>query len=124
MGYDYTPQRIFDKVWKHFVIRRAPFSYDRKMGCTYRDAQGVRCAVGLFIEKRYYRPEMETMSLDRLCYRYSNAMGMFLRENRPLLQRLQCAHDYAAVRYDYEVFERLLRGIAVCDGLRIPGETP
>lgn len=124
MGYNYTPQMIFDKVWKHFVVRRAPFSYDRYTGCTYRNAQGVRCAVGLFIEKRDYRPEMETIPLGLLCTRYGNAMGRFLRENESLLFRLQRAHDTAAVACDYTLFERSLRGIAASFGLRIPGETP
>ncbi len=124
MSYNYTPQMIFDKVWNHFVARRAPFSYDRNTGCTYRNAQGVRCAVGLFIEKRDYRPEMETMPLGLLCTHYGNAMGRFLRDNESLLLRLQCAHDYAAVAWDYAGFERSLRGIAASCGLRIPGETP
>jgi hypothetical protein len=43
-----TMQKVFDAAWNAFVVQRKPPAVTREDGiCTYRDAKGNRCAVGL-----------------------------------------------------------------------------
>lgn len=123
-------QEIFDRVWTHFVVERAPRSVARPEDCDgiaaaecrYRGPDGQRCAVGLLIPDAEYGAWMEGWDVERLMRdeRFPEALRP-LRAHQALLSDLQAAHDDED--FDNDRAARLAY-IGRCFELRIPEVTP
>lgn len=83
-----TKQQTFDTVVSHLRKQKARSSTD--VGCAYRGAGGMKCAVGVLIPDNLYHPEME----QRLCVQDQVRPTLEHLEHDILLCRdLQQAHD-------------------------------
>lgn len=117
-------QQAFDKVWQRFVVEKASQSSkldaDGAEICAYRGLDGARCAIGLLIDDRDYRPEMEGRAAEKL-HGLANSplvlatLPLCDRDGNTLCERLQSAHD--------DCFDRMrdeLTAIAEQFGLQVP----
>lgn len=90
-------QEVFDRVCEHALERQRYRSFDnaRHIG-RYRNNDGSRCFVGLFIPHAYYRPEIEGEQIGPLIRQYGDVAlfgrSVSVRAQR-LLRRLQVIHD-------------------------------
>jgi hypothetical protein len=105
-------QQIFDTVAEHLMRQGMPALRDdipdqhklKGSGfCAYRNAAGLRCAVGVFVPDELYTPDFE----DRTAWHVLSACGLISEDEcrsylsddgsrLDLLTRLQRVHDSAA----------------------------
>jgi hypothetical protein len=86
-------QQRFDRVFGHFVHFRAPKSLDVETGgCSYRGANGSKCAFGLFIPDSRYEPDMERKNARVVCNKFFLDVPVD-EEILRFFNRLQRAHD-------------------------------
>jgi hypothetical protein len=119
-----TLQKAFNRIWRHFVTKKGPRSYNgRKNGCMYRGPDGAKCAIGLLIPERLYKPEMEgdNVLADEV---WEAARKAVPGVRRRTLKSLQECHDRAADNVDNASFgadiERRLTSFASRRRLKIP----
>jgi hypothetical protein len=116
-----TAQEIFDRVWRRFVVERAPRGVNIHGGCMYRTPGGRMCAVGCLLTDE----EAETIMVaygngslvNALCSR--GLLPARFKPHMPLLCRLQATHD--GPEFDSDRARRL-REVANLFDLTIPGE--
>lgn len=95
-------QEIFDAVVSHIYTQKyrsygsldvddgeTP-AYD---GCLYRSPDGLKCAVGIFIDDKDYTPRMEGLGVSLLVSRFNDRIPRFIAENMFMLEKLQSLHD-------------------------------
>lgn len=112
-----TEQEIFDKVWNHFVVNKAPQSRSSKKLCRYRGPNGEMCAVGLLIPDEIYSKKMEGLRVGELI-NIGMLDGDFIK-HKILLDRLQTIHDEPDM---FALIEGFLRVVAEDYKLVVPGE--
>lgn len=125
-------QEIFNKVWQHFIVEKNPRGYDAEAeNCVYKNQEGNKCAIGIFIPDDKFIPAMNNWGTiwsfkdakDTLSrYGCENLLvEIFGPEyNMKFLSELQKAHDHIHERS----MEENLRRLAVKWSLQIPGEIP
>lgn len=87
-----TDQETFNKVKEHLLTQNRK-SYDTYVGCMYRNADGLKCAIGCLIPDELYHPGIEKEPVTHLATR-NDGLGLFLQQfNLPLLEELQGIHD-------------------------------
>lgn len=120
---------MFNRVWKHFVVKKSPKAMAHDGFCTYRNADGDRCAIGLFIPDRVYSKDLESTRINSLLESHS-ASALRLRRhfsstltrearNRYFLTNLQELHD-GAPRPFHRRIEKRLRDFAWRYDLKVP----
>ena len=101
-----TNQEIFDKVLAHLEKQNGPafVDSDRTKGCAYKNAVGLKCAVGCLIPDELYVPEIEGAAMGymlefaegtearRALKKILDEIGI-LPEQYDLLSALQAMHD-------------------------------
>lgn len=120
-------QRIFARVWQHFVVEKAPLSvrdaedgdemYSDRVLCFYRGDNEAKCAVGLFIPEERYDVSLEGEQVESL-WRKEYLEDTVEADDLRLLTDLRNDHDNAASLGD--PIEGLLRTTAGAYGLQIP----
>lgn len=91
-----TDQKIFDKVWDHFILRKQPLSQVAPSiiniaACCYRGENGAKCAGGIFIPDDEYSSDMEGKTVQNIEFFQLN-----FHFQMDLLGDLQRSHDNAA----------------------------
>jgi hypothetical protein len=81
---------IFYKVYGH-LLEQGRRSAKEDGACQYRGANGMKCAVGVLISGKNYKPEMEGMGVPLL--KNQSLLPPELIEHEKLLTALQEAHD-------------------------------
>lgn len=98
-----TKQEILDKVSKHLLTQMKKSMDDIVVktswfvpnGCTYRNKDGLSCAIGCLISDDVYDPSYENYTITSLLYHYLPEMkkcGLNKRHLK-LLNDLQYVHD-------------------------------
>ncbi len=108
-----TKQQIFDKVSVHLIRQDKVCEGDD--GCRYHGDDGLRCAIGILIPKRYYNTGMEEENVDNLFKFHKKAMiGCKLSSRyKGLLNELQMVHDDRMVREWSEELAKVARNFKV-----------
>jgi hypothetical protein len=99
---DISAQEVFEKTARHLFAQgcQAVNFVPRKDGegsgkagfqCVYRDREGHKCAVGVWIPDQIYFPRMEYYPLQDLMHMRRELR--YLSPHFELLCALQCAHD-------------------------------
>ncbi len=96
-----TPQEIFDTVAKHLfaqgeragIVHNDEAEANEGFSCRYRAPGGAVCAVGKLIPDTAYDPRMEGLGVDGLFEAFGASLPRWMRDNYPLLDRLQMVHD-------------------------------
>lgn len=91
-------QDIFDQAANHLLAQNERSSEEFGAGCTYRNNDGLKCAVGCFISDDEYRPDMEGNSVDSVISEQGLQVG---DDVALLLRKLQDLHDNKDV-HDWE----------------------
>lgn len=96
-----TNQRIFNKVAKHLLTQGTrSMGYSAKADrniCRYRNADGMKCAVGCLIKAKVYREELEYKGVEEdIIQQALEDSGYDMSENstQSLLDKLQEIHDW------------------------------
>lgn len=86
-------QEVFDKVVNH--LRKQNTKAMNGSMCSYRGANGTKCAVGCLMEDNEYSPLFEGNDIYRILKRESIAPSLTqkLLPHLSLLERLQGIHD-------------------------------
>lgn len=115
-------QEIFNKVVTHLRQQNAQCfhaslvdDYDNPM-CAYRNAEGMKCAVGCLIDDSDYKPEMEGKGITGLLEFFSLKSVETIREHKSMLIDLQHIHD----EYDPSEWEARLERHANYYNLTLP----
>lgn len=117
-----TKQELFNKVVTHLLTQKQPA---RKTGrdnvrpgvkCMYRNADGLKCAVGCLIPDDRYDKNYEGKSADYLVKAGSFTDVGITTANATLLEDLQYMHD----EVHPEFWESRLAELAVKHELEIP----
>ena len=98
-----TNQEIYDKVKRHLMRQKRP-AMDGKR-CVYRNADGLRCAVGCLIPKNLYKPKYESWVMNAIIAEIGPRVGIG-EESLDLLGDLQIIHDGADSESDPVAFWR------------------
>lgn len=83
-------QTIFDQVARHLLTQMRQ-SISVRGSCVYRSEDGLKCAVGILISDKEYRPDMEGLGVHLVCC-YHDETNVADDRFR-LLRRLQTVHD-------------------------------
>ena len=115
-----SPQEIFDRVAQHLVTQGMrsmtmnPENSDLPAICSYKNPDGLKCAVGVLIPDAVYAPEMEGRAICTVSRLFDSGyaeegtnllgqalldVGVDIRDENvsALLQRLQDIHDEGEV---------------------------
>ncbi len=108
-----TKQQIFDKVSVYLIRQNKICENDD--GCLYHGNDGLRCAIGCLIPKRYYNISMEEENVDNLFKFHKKAMiGCKLSSRyKGLLNELQMVHDDRMVMEWREELGKVARNFKV-----------
>ena len=91
-------QEIFDKVNEHFFQQEVPAT-DELGTCSYRTAEGNKCAVGVLIPDNEYTPSMERETVAGIVTLVPSLQSVASDSKELLLlRRLQRIHDLTAMR--------------------------
>lgn len=85
--YTMTSEEVFDTVLKH--LRTQGVQCMENCECAYRNAEGLKCAIGVLLDDEDYDPIMEGRTARELQARF----GLLQDIDTELLSRLQHAHD-------------------------------
>ena len=88
-------QEVFNKIWNHFVVDKAPISIDGVI-CKYRNSKGAKCAVGLLIKDEFYSQILENYFPgpgSNLLNEALEKSGVECWKEYHFLDSLQIAHD-------------------------------
>lgn len=107
-----SAQNAFTKVVKH-LRKQGEQSLDEIVGCVYRGANGLQCAVGCLIPDDKYREGMEGDSVSSLV-EFTGWSGKAMS----VLEDLQNLHDQTDVSY----WEGRFKEIAKEQGLKLPSK--
>lgn len=125
-----TTQEIFTIVKEHLLTQKAKCTAPG-VGCAYRGANGMRCAVGILIADEYYTPAMEGGCPTALAPYDANPeddkdSSYFVTtaliksgvgdEHHKLLNSLQAIHD--SIDSSLEVWIAKLQDLAAIHGLK------
>ncbi len=88
-----TLQKMFDKVWDHFVVKKNPKSTVNGL-CQYRGPNNTKCAIGLFIPKSVYRKSMEGKPINRITVE-NKSVRQIIGDDYSALNGLQQCHDHS-----------------------------
>lgn len=105
-----TKQEIYDKVCRHLAKQKGPAVQNGV--CVLRTHNGKRCAVGCFIEKREYKPEMEDLmceSISTLCNKFPSIKKRIGSRNYGFIRELQLIHDDIYLKGPDMIKKELLR---------------
>lgn len=80
-------QEVFDTVLKH--LRTQSVQCMENSECTYRNAEGLKCAIGALIDDEDYHPSMGGGTARELQARYGLLKGV----DTEFLSQLQHTHD-------------------------------
>lgn len=125
-------QEIFDTVAKHlFKQGQRATDPDGGVMCSYRGANGTKCAVGVLIPDELYDAVMEGKTLDGLISCTMVALPDWMMEHWTLLGWLQDEHDLESNWRDSVTMKLALRHAAdgcgvnadVLNNLRFAWET-
>jgi hypothetical protein len=116
----YTFQELFDKVSSHLLKQRRSSRHqvNGEMLCCYRGPNGLKCAVGCLIHRKYYSPKMEGNSVEGIFKTHSKSLrasGLTMK-HVGILTELQLAHD----EYKPKQWPKRLKEIATAYGLKAP----
>jgi hypothetical protein len=89
---DMKEQKIFNKVATHLLTQNEK-SVNELGKCMYRSDDGLKCAIGCLIPKKYYEEGMEDRDIEFIFTNYPDALGKYYR-HLDLLEELQHVHDY------------------------------
>lgn len=109
-------QTIYDVVLYGIRVQGGPSMKD-KDNCAYRDNNGNRCAIGMWISDAVYDPEIEGTSAWALGQKFPAInFPVWFAEQGYFMSQLQIAHDDSA-RYDLDEpfmdkFERRMEKLA------------
>lgn len=113
-----TKQYVFSKVWKHFIVEKSSRGYEKRTSM-YRTSDLRKCAVGLLIPDRLYKPIFEGLLVGSLLSE-SPSMAKLFFGVESLIVEVQKAHDFAdTLNFHYDL-ECRLRRIACCFSLKVP----
>lgn len=87
-----TDQEVFDRVATHLLTQKRK-ARDSELSCQYRNAEGLKCAVGCLIPDSDYTPKMEGHRVAFLIVNYDSVRSLFVNINPELLYDLQSIHD-------------------------------
>lgn len=99
-------QETFNEVKKHLLCQKKA-SRNSESRCLFRNADGLKCAIGILIPDEDYDPRLESYLLRDVC----KTLGF--TQPYAFLERLQCIHD----GYEPENWERELAKCAQDWGL-------
>ena len=95
-----TLQEIFNKVAAHLLAQgaRSTAMFDDAFGratCTYRGAEGRKCAVGVLIADEHYGPGLEGLSANsyEVAQAVERSVGKLTPGDVDMLRKLQVVHD-------------------------------
>jgi hypothetical protein len=119
-----TLQAMFNKVWRHFVVKKGKPSYDVEggKGCMYRGPDGAMCAIGLCIPDKVYKPDMEGENVFGISKR-PGIEALFGHIDLKDLAGLQDCHDSNTELSGAQfttAMRRDLRCFAKIHGLKVP----
>lgn len=93
-----TLQQIFDRIATHLLTQKAKAIHNGM--CRYRDADGLKCAVGSLITEACYNPSLENLNVwsqpiraALLCSGVFDQMPDYAEPAIGLLRLLQSTHD-------------------------------
>lgn len=94
-----TPQQVFDKVATHLLTQKAQADAGGFLGCRYKTAAGLKCAVGCLIPDELYDSAFRYLEGKRVrCWPPERLADCGLTpEHVVLLTKLQGVHDTHAV---------------------------
>lgn len=114
-----TKQAAFNKIWKHFIVRKSPPGTSSKNdeGCVYYDPDtGARCAVGILMSKADAK-KMPEGSIGHL----ADVGAVIVPEELfGFLSLVQMKHDSVVDREFTSRFEQCLRDVAQVYSLKVP----
>jgi hypothetical protein len=87
-----TSQEIFDKVKAH-LLKQNKQSLDDDGSCRYRNSDGTRCAVGIFIDDNWYSESLEGKDCQSTLVTDVLKKLKFSSKQICLLSSLQDIHD-------------------------------
>lgn len=118
-----TKQKIFDRVARHLLTQNKKAW--RGNVCSYRDTDGLTCAVGCLIPPERYEARFEGLDISRpdgldsrgearaALYAALHAAGVDAKRSERLLRHLQSVHD----DYNVEEWPEDLARVACAHGL-------
>lgn len=123
-------QKIFNKVWNHFVVNKGQKAQNED-GCAYRDEDGNKCAIGCLVPDDVYNESMdEGVGFNYLIRTRSKLADFFQREYgfvesdhvmKEFIDKLRKAHDYCYDPFTHNIKVELMN-IANAYLLTIPSE--
>jgi len=87
-----TDQETFNKVKEHLLTQNRK-SYDTYVGCMYRSADGLKCAIGCLIPDELYEDRFEGLGVMELLRKSTNLRALFDGLDVIFLMDLQIVHD-------------------------------
>jgi hypothetical protein len=120
-----TPQEIFDTSVNHLraqgkqafieVPIKSLNGIRIEKRCCYRTPEGLKCAIGVFIQDEEYRTWMELQTIGYLSWasRLPPRLQNLFKDNLTLLRELQLIHDY----HDPSTWEEKWKNLAGIHGL-------
>ena len=105
-------KQVFKTVVTHLLTQNSKSTADDSDNCQYQNDNGKQCAVGVLIDSKNYKLDLETQAADAL--EVIQAVEKSLDTNinksdRDLLCKLQDIHDYSTVDSWREELEGLAR---------------
>lgn len=108
-----TNQKIFDKVWQHFIVENNPRAYNPETDkCTYYSESGG-CAIGCLIEDDNVKKDLDSayassiQSVRRICAEIFDKI-IYNRIDSNFLGDLQYAHDNHSLNINYSLIDLAL----------------
>ena len=104
-------KQVFQTVATHLLTQNSKSVEGSDLGnCRYQNDDGKQCAVGVLIDSKNYKPELEGNATDALEVIQAVEKSLdthITRPDRDLLCKLQDIHDYSSVEGWREELEEL-----------------
>ena len=103
-------KQVFQTVATHLLTQNSKSTADDSDDCKYQNDAGKQCAVGVLIDSKNYKPELEGNATDALEVIQAVEKSLdthITKSDRDLLCKLQDIHDYSTVDSWREELEEL-----------------
>jgi len=103
-------KQVFQTVATHLLTQNSTSTADDSDDCKYQNGAGKQCAVGVLIDSKNYKPELEGNATDALEVIQAIEKSLdthITKSDRDLLCKLQDIHDYSPVDGWREELEEL-----------------
>ena len=93
-------KQVFKTVATHLLTQNSKSTADDSDNCQYQNDNGKQCAVGVLIDSKNYKPDLEGKATDALEVIQAVEKSLdtnITKSDRDLLCKLQDIHDYSTV---------------------------